>query len=293
MPAEISCAAGCSARTSSATRRSRANESAGLGPERCHRHHAPQAQTRCAGDGLGQRQHLRHRHAAARGVAVEAHLDEHVELAAGELGTAAEGGDEALAVDGVDDVGPPGQRVRLLGLHLPDRVPHQVEVGAALRLLAALGDPRLPHVADAEVGQQPHVRQRVGLGHHDQGQLGGVAPRGRARGPRSARGRRPARRASSADRSPSVVTALRRRTPVARAARPRPRSVRWCRRAGARTGPAARPCSRAPAPPARLASCSCCSTPAATSIAGVPAADTDAATGTAAATSSRRAAGTS
>src|SRR4029079_785582 len=78
-------------------------------------------------------------------------------------------------VHGLDDVGVRRHRRRLVGLQATDVVPGEPEVGAlgglGLGLLVAV----LPHVGDAEVGQDPDVGGREELGDHDQGHLVGVA----------------------------------------------------------------------------------------------------------------------
>ena len=78
-------------------------------------------------------------------------------------------------VDGLHDVGVRRDGGRLVALQPADEVPAQAEVGAlgglGLGLLVAV----LPHVGDAEVGQQPHVGGGEELGDDDQAHVVGVA----------------------------------------------------------------------------------------------------------------------
>ena len=76
--------------------------------------------------------------------------------------------DQLGAVDRLDDVGVGRDRRGLVGLEPADEVPPQAEVGALgglhLRLLVAV----LPHVGDAEVGEQPDVGGGEELGDDDE-----------------------------------------------------------------------------------------------------------------------------
>ena len=120
---------------------------------------------------------------------VEADLQQHVDLVRSLLGAAASAGDQLGPVDRLDDVGVRRDRGGLVALQAADEVPGQPEVGAlgglGLGLLVAV----LPHVGDAEVGQQPHVGGGEELGdHHEADVVGRASGVGAGRGDAAADG---------------------------------------------------------------------------------------------------------
>ncbi len=89
---------------------------------------------------------------------------------------------EAEPVDAVDHVGVGGHGPGLVGLKLADEVPGQRQIGAFGGLDGGLLVAVLPHVGDAEPGQEADVGGGVGLGDRDERDLGaGPALRRRTR----------------------------------------------------------------------------------------------------------------
>ena len=147
----------------------------GVGPQGGHGHDAPQPEVLALADQIGEWASLRRRDAAPSWGAVERDLEEDVESTTRDGGCPVERMDEARPVDRLDDVGVPGNRGGLVGLHLSDEVDidrrGRVEAGDLVgRLLVAA----LTDLADPELGKEVDVARREKLGHDDQG--GAVHP---------------------------------------------------------------------------------------------------------------------
>ena len=179
IPADSQVASGCSARKSRWIAASRSKAARGLLPERRDRHQAAQPQHRRPP--RPRRPATRRSAGSAPGAAlasgrVQADLEQHVDLVRARVRAAARRADELGAVDRLDDVGVRRDGGRLVALETADEVPGEVEVGAlgglGLGLLVAV----LPHVGDAEVGEQPHVAGGEELGDHHQADVVGRAP---------------------------------------------------------------------------------------------------------------------
>ena len=179
MPAEIQVASGACARTTEASLGQPREGLAGVAAERCDPHHAAQPQPLgVAGSARRGRARRSGRQPgpAGRLRRVEAHLHQAVEVASPLLGSTAQPAHQLGAVDGVHHVGVGRDGRRLVALQAADEVPPHVEVGALGGLLDRLLVAVLPDVADAEVGEQPHVGGGEELGDHDQGDLVAAAP---------------------------------------------------------------------------------------------------------------------
>jgi hypothetical protein len=122
-------------------------------------HHPTQAEPVGIQDPLCQSRDLPDRGArpTARLRRVEADLDEAVDLLFALLRTAAQPADQLGPVDGVHRVGIAGHGRCLVALQCTYEVPGQAEVSTLGRLLHRFLVPVLPHVAYAEVGEQPDV----------------------------------------------------------------------------------------------------------------------------------------
>jgi hypothetical protein len=147
-----------------------------------HRHDALQVepglgghQTRDLCDVLGKG-------AAPTGLAVEAHLDEHVEVACVGAGAPRQGSHQLGPVDRLDDVGVGGDVACLVALDLTDEVEGEVWRTHGAKVMAKSRDlgPRLlvlvlADVAHAELVERKDVLGREELGDDDEGDLAWIA----------------------------------------------------------------------------------------------------------------------
>jgi hypothetical protein len=119
--------------------------------------------------------------AAARGPAavnwVEGHLDEYVER---RHARPVERGHQLGPVDRMHDVRERRDQRGLVPLQRADEVPARRRPGVGV-LRRCFLRPVLPHVGDAELGEQPYVGRRERLRHGDQGELVRRAPGGAGR----------------------------------------------------------------------------------------------------------------
>src|SRR5580693_5129071 len=150
--------------------------------ERGDGHHARQDQPRLGHQGLGQPRNLAGRGPAARGIAVQADLDQALDDPPGPAGARAERVDQPQPVDRVHEGGVAHDAGGLVGLQLADEVPDEIEVGALRGLWRRFRVTVLPEIGNAEPAQQPDVGSGEGLGHRDERDVLGLTARGLARG---------------------------------------------------------------------------------------------------------------
>ena len=154
----------------------------GVGAQRGDGHDAAQVQELLCRNGVREGVDIGGQDTTARRVAVEAHLEQHLDGPVRGVGALGEGGDELRPVDRLDDVGVARDVRRLVALQPADEVEGRC-LGARLRervldlaeLLGGLLVAVLAEVPDAEVVQEQDVGGREVLRDDDEGDVVGVA----------------------------------------------------------------------------------------------------------------------